>query len=350
MINPQLHHDIRRVIDAIRFISETSYSINGLKRDIETIRIKDPLGSLNGATTGAGKLKEKFIAVLLTDIYNNLYTADHSAPPTLGSYLHNEFITEVSEGNNGTGSWEEGWTLIGPSKRTGKLIVRKNNMKFWVEEERVRAENSTGAETTYSVKVEKETRFLNSHFYYAYGDTHKTEVTGYADRPLRFYWNLTPQGAINYIASLTRELNKRKIAFRTKILSSPADYSRTDSGVLYIDSSQLESVLPAIEAVYADLRPLLKSSVPLFVKQVYPGVGFAEDPRNGMSFGISRSSLIGNTLFSCFEKQITDPQMIEGEMVCSFIQAGISTSHPYAQVTKINEYESILQKLNPSWN
>lgn len=350
MITKFLHSDIKRVIDAVLFTSETSYFIGPTYRTLETIINTNLSGAGPAPAKVPATTREKILNALLADIYTHFYSAEKNNTAAASSFKKNKFILQLSQANTGNGTWEKGWMLMGEEQGTGKMIVQKNNVRFFVEKEKVRREDESNYNTPCMVRTEKEILDENSGFYYAFGDTDKTQVAGYADQTTRFYWNLTPQGAIRFLHLLTTQLNERKIAFRAKVISDPLKYVRTYSGILYMDSSQLEKALTTIEYVYQNTKSFMNPEVPLFVKQIYPGLGFAEDPVNGLSFGISRSKLIAETLYDCFQQGINEQERIEDTLFDSFIEAGFSPSHPYAQEAKITYYEILLNKLNLSWN
>src|SRR5215217_5090030 len=335
-----LHPDIKKVIAAIDFLSGTGYSMTGLDRDIQKIKIKDPSNALTDEEDTPVSLKQKYLNVLTTDIYNNLYHADTEIPEHGLSYKQDGFIAALSKANHGTGFWEDGWQFLGTDDRTGKIIVRKKTLNFWVEQERVSLLNDGHC----MVKVEKECRHLNNYFYYAYGNTDRTRVDGYDGQSIRFYWNLHPAVAVSYIDVVTDVLNAKNILFTTKVLSDPEAYSRSDAAVLYIDRSQLDEVLAIIPQLYRAVQDGIKQSTPMFVKTLLPGLGLAEDPSNGLSFGISRSKLIAEALYDCMLSGINDKEQMADALSNTFLKVGISATHPYAAAGNVKMYENIINK------
>lgn len=340
-----LHPDIKKVLAAIHFRSETGYRLNGLDRDIQKIKIKDPSNALADEEDTAVSMKQKYLNVLTTDIYNNLYHATAELPESSVAYKHDGFIGALSKANHGAGCWEDGWQLIGTDDKSDKVIARKKGLNFWVEQERVRPLNDGHC----MVKIEKECRHLNNYFYYAYGNTDRTMIDGYDGQSIRFYWNLHPAAAVSYIDVVTELLNARNILFTTKVLSDPAAYSRSDAAVLYIDRSQLDEVLAVMPQLYDAVKGGIKQGTPMFVKTLLPGLGLAEDPSNGFSFGISRSKLIAETLYDCMLSGISNKEQMEDVLCHAFLIAGISATHPYATTGNIKMYESIINKYIQSW-
>jgi len=82
-------------------------------------------------------------------------------------------------------------------------------------------------------------------------------------------------------------------------------YVRSDAAVLYLDKKHVPVVSILLKSVLAELKDDLNEEIPLFTKKLYKGVGFAEDPGKGMSFGVSRSQVIAEALVEAFlsEKQ-----------------------------------------------
>lgn len=336
-----LHDDIKSVIQSFDSLQKSGYTMKGLYRDIEKIQIKDPSGVLSASDT----IEQKYISILITDIYNNLYNTSTSSQELRISYKNNDFISDLSNANHGAGYWEEGWRFIGSDEKSGRLIVQKDELKFWAEPARVRQLD----ETRCTVKVEKECRYLNGPFYFAYGNIGKARPAGDRGQVIRFYWNILPSSAVDYIDVTTRLLNDANIAFSTKVLSDPDRYTRSDGVVLYVNENQLDDVLALIPDIYCHIQEGIKEPAPLFVKKILPGLGFAEDPSNGLSFGISRAKLIAETIYHCLQHNISGSDKMSEELIAMFEKAGISAESPYASARNVNNYEGIISKHINSW-
>lgn len=106
-------------------------------------------------------------------------------------------------------------------------------------------------------------------------------------------------------------------------------YNRRDAAVLYIQKrylSMLEEILPA---VIAEIKPYLQDDVPLFTYMLAPGVGFAESPVDGDSFGLTRMRMVASGLISALDKQYKQPAQQLSEIITAFAQQGISAEAPY---------------------
>ena len=145
---------------------------------------------------------------------------------------------------------------------------------------------------------------------------------------------------------ITESLNKEHIHFRTKVIADPSKYDRADAGVLYLDKSQLVRAFPWIIKVYRDLHSLLKPNVPMFSRYISKGLGFAEDPGDGTSFGISRSKLMANLLYQCFVSDIKNKNLILNTVASSFEKEGINPEFPYSSQKRLAEYEKIFDSFS----
>jgi hypothetical protein len=143
---------------------------------------------------------------------------------------------------------------------------------------------------------------------------------------------------------VTECLNSRHIAFRTKVLSHPANYVRADSGVLYIESTSFDVVLDALGALYRQIRSGLREHVPMFTRPIAPGLSLAEDPGNGESFGQSRCKLVSRALWHCYVSGITDVGKRAEEIAKEFERQNIDPRFPHLR-TGDNDYSlSVIEK------
>jgi hypothetical protein len=342
------HNDIKKIVDAINITSTFEYTINGMPRDISKIKIIDPnnSGNFTHVENDENNIAENFKKVLTTDIYNVLYNPSDSVIK-VDTSDYNDFLLLLSRANNGTGTWEEGWMIAGEEQNTGKVIVTKGSVNFWADKTGVMPENSSFAIGTHCmVKIEKDVRNLNTSFYMAFGNASKKDVPGYSNQLARFYWNLTPKAALLYMKLITESLNKEHIHFRTKVIADFSKYDRADAGVLYLDKSQLVKAFPWIIKVYRDLYSLLKPNVPMFSKYISKGLGFAEDPGDGTSFGISRSKLMANLLYQCYVSDIKKKNLILNAVASSFEKEGINPEFPYSSQKRLAEYEKIFDSFS----
>jgi hypothetical protein len=127
-------------------------------------------------------------------------------------------------------------------------------------------------------------------------------------RQNRFYWNLAPQGAATFLREIGARLERRRIPFQAKVPVDPARYARTDCGVLYLNDEDVEAARDAIAATYRMLRENLRPAVPLFTREIAPGLAFAESPPTRESFGMHRCGLIAEGLAWAEARGVREPE------------------------------------------
>jgi uncharacterized protein with GYD domain len=163
---------------------------------------------------------------------------------------------------------------------------------------------------------------------------------------VRIYFNLTPEGAVSVMQSLTQRLNELAIYFSFKVLYNPKDYGRYDSGVLYFDKSDYQVFRGVLEIVYRENKLHFQPEVPLFTMQLKPGLGLAEEPDQKFaeheSFGMNRCQIVANGLLAAWYQSDNSP---EGRMQAihkEFSLMGIDLQRTYLNANS----EDIYQFLN----
>jgi HopA1 effector protein family len=194
-----------------------------------------------------------------------------------------DFADRLSTANAGHGTWQHGWAEHG-SESDGWSVVERHGVRFRVPAAEVR----TGA-----VRIPKEHFELIPGFYLAHGDADGTRDDG---DTVRIYWHAVPSGAERLVALTTRLLNEAAIGFQLKLVSEPLRYDRTDAAVLYLSRRDCARAIASIERIHGELGRALRPTVSLLVKRLAPGVGFAEDPGDGSSFGEHRCRLLATIL------------------------------------------------------
>ncbi|HXU94699.1 MAG TPA: T3SS effector HopA1 family protein [Gallionella sp.] len=335
-----MHEDIRNVLNAVRILSKSEYTINDTRRDIERIKITssesvDLFLTNDGITQG--DITGLMYKVLSTDIYNTLYNLNDKPEPCLEE-IGSNFLTRLSNANSGVGGWENGWRVLFQNEKSGHFAVQKGKVQFWVMEDEV--DVSGEGEKSCLVRIPKELKFLHPYFYMAFGNAKPSR----GSRGLvRFYWNLTPSSSPSYIKGITHCLNEAGIYFKTKVLSDPEKYTRSDSGVLYLEKESLRAALPHVLKVYHSISNSVNKGIPLFTRKIKDGLSFAEDTTDDQSFGFSRSSLIAKSIIGHCQMRSSGPSL-EEYVSRIFQEQGIDPSTPYAVKDSLNEYESILNE------
>ncbi|MEA5598442.1 T3SS effector HopA1 family protein [Rivularia sp. UHCC 0363] len=258
-----------------------------------------------------------------------------------------EFYNRLHKSNSGEGYFDPDWQVL-RQEDDGSFAVTKGGLTLHIEREQHLRTEEQSAEVGNLVAIRMPRNLVQNGFYMAVSnagaDTHPHTV--------RVYFNLTPEGAVAVMSSLTHQLNETKIPFTFKVLYNPSDYGRYDSGVLYFERSNYEVVRQVLASVYAEARCLGRASprhfcteVPLFTKLLAPGLGLAEEPdckfATVESFGMNRCQIVANALLEA--RQIGDEST---ECRMAFIRQhfsllGIDLKHPYLNANSEDIYTEL---------
>ncbi len=302
-----VHPDLAEAASRAEIVSPTAYAIGGERREVANA--------------------EFLLPALEQEMYARLYTRAGNRAATPSDFTaQREHVAALSAANNGRGTWEPGWR-VEEIDDDGHIGVRRDDITFWTTRQGVRTSSGRiHAGDFCRVWVGKEMRNLVPGFYFAYGngDVGDRDV----QEPLvRFYWHLTPGSAVRYIESVTSALNALGVPFRTKVLSDAGAYVRADAGVLYVERLYYAQAAGAVVTVHRAMQAHLRAETPMFTKVMAPGLGLAEDPRNGMSFGQSRCRLVARGLWDSHQ----GGGAREEAVAAAFRSRGFDPARPYLE-------------------
>lgn len=163
-----------------------------------------------------------------------------------------------------------------------------------------------------------------------------------ATKWLRLYWNVSSQGAPVLLGLTTEILHRLQVPFRLKILLDTS-IDRRDAAVLYLPRNRWIVARDFVEHVSRQLEDLsaLHPEIPLFAKLVRPGVGLAEDPQTGVSFGLHRSGLVARALARNYLAGPTEKAQRAqwSALSAEFAREGLSINRPYLNAASRDVYE-----------
>jgi len=328
--------DLKRMAEAVEISSPRHYRIEGQTREFP------------GATTPAEA--PPLLPQLEADLYLRFYTRPTAGATYTDPMAQRDNLNRLSEANRSLGTWEAGW-IIGETDEDGRVAVTKDGVTFWAPPANLRTRSGQVCPgDPCRVWVGKELRHLIPGFYLAFGNGDERDTRDTAETRVRFYWHLTEAAAAPYLDLATQALNEHRIPFRTKVLSDPGAYFRADAGVLYVERRHVKSVLPIVRRMHEKLGALLRPEVPLFTQCLLPGLGVAEDPGNGLSFGQARCRLVAAGLWSAFCRGLNDEVSRLEAILEAFREQGIDPSRPYLAKGSFATYDldERIQDLNLS--
>jgi hypothetical protein len=314
---------VASALEATVIHSATAYSWFGKRMDdlpAETERAMTP------ATA-----RKYLLHTLQSQLYSDFYcpgaaTPARDAPRGAPPPRFTPFVQALSAANAGHGSREPGWLVR--AVEDGQVVVERDGLRVWVRREEVSAPKGglvPGA--ALRVRLPKELLNLFPGFYMVLGDE---GLSPDADQQLvRFYWNLSTEGAARLVRAATARLNRARLPFRLKVVNEPERYTRCDAGVLYVRRADYSTVARLVQAIYREVVGQLKPATPAFTKPLAPGLGLAEDPGRGESFGTHRCKLLADAIIRAHE---LDRQSVDDRLAlvtARFAEAGISLEAPF---------------------
>lgn len=288
--------------------------------------------------------QQAFVATLSMLLYEFAYSRPFRAPlPEPEAHdLSIDFglLEALSMANTTRERWEHGWT-IAQVMQHGQILARKgnNSRSLWpgqfISKDGPASMPRPGAEV--SVFYARESRSLQTGFYYAFGEVPEEESRGFG--LVRLYWNVSFDGAPRLNGLLTSRLNRFHVPFRLKFATARGQFARTDVAVVYLTKRFFRITAELMLDVHPEIEDALGDEVPLFSKRVAKGLGVAEDPGTGESFGQSRCRRLAESVWNCQQRgeQTTDARMEEFHRLLR--ESGIDPKHTHLNAGSLDWYE-----------
>jgi hypothetical protein len=319
------------VLSGIVIVSPTVYSWFGTRSQDLPGRIKKSID--------ADVTRSFLLTTLTSQLYRDFYGQGRPVPiaPVATSESRAEkeqLVADLTAANAGTGAWSPGWTVRSTDGR--HIVVERDGLSLWAVPDQLRGViGEDGAAQVGSVlrlPLPSGAKDVSPGFYMIRGDTE----TPHGAPLVRLYWNLTSEGAPALIRRATAVLNEAATPFHLKVVDSPEQYNRCDAGVLYLPRSAYPGV-EVLAGIHEAVDGLLRRHTPAFTKELAPGLGLAEDPGGGRSFGEHRCRLLAESLIQAYERGATGAQR-RAVVVEQFDAAGISLDAPYLCPGSVDRY------------
>jgi hypothetical protein len=273
-------------------------------------------------------------------LYNRCYTVSifdspemHRLPYGRGSVKDLTPVLEAA--HRSRASWDEGWK-IDQMLSDGRILARKGAAaRAFLPGEYVTHRgigSGPKASAMMNIFVPPGSAELQPGYYYAFGETVSEFEEG--EQTIRFFWNITADGAPRLMEAITQQFNQFQIPFRFKCQIRSSDYPRRDAAVLYLHSRYYPIAALVVEAIHAQISPWLNPGTPLSAKRLAGGLAFAEDP--GESFGENRSKILAAAMAATRGKS-ADERMAEVRR--QFEQRGLSLDQPWRNPGSVDRYQ-----------
>jgi hypothetical protein len=287
---------------------------------------------------------QAFVATLSAYLYEYAYSQPfrEPLPESVAHDLTIDFalLEAMSLANTTRERWEHGWT-IAQVMQHGQIKAQKGAVQrnLWpgqfVSKDGPASMPRQGAEI--SVFYARESRSLQTGFYYAFGEVAEDDTSGFG--LVRLYWNVSFEGAPRLIGLITSRLNRFHVPFRLKAATARSQFERTDVAVVYLAKPYFRIAAELMLDVHPEIEDALGEDVPLFSKRMAKGLGVAEDPGTGESFGQSRCQRLAESVWNCYQRgeQTTTARWKEFHRLLK--ERGIDPEHPHINAGSLDWYE-----------
>lgn len=319
-----VQQSLTRIFQSVGILSSTSFSLPSAV----------PTTSIQPAPPLSLEERQRLVSALRDTLYSRCF-----ARALNGSNLTEQrpwtitapdLLSRLSAANRGRDAWLQGWRvqeidaggLVVVTKGGQRRVVKPGDYVMTFAED---VPPSIGCAVT--LRVRKESRVLQEGTYCALGE----ELPQPEDviNVVRIYFNASPEAAVQVVELVTTYLNEWRVPFTLKIMLRAQDQDRSDATVLYLPKRRHQDLAHLLEKFPAPFFSLLKQEVPLLTKPLSGGIGLAESPLGGESFGMHRCRLIAEGIV---EAWIEGRQDVEARLIAvgrRFASEGLALARPY---------------------
>ena len=239
-----------------------------------------------------------------------------------------DFAHRLAEANASCECWDPDW-MIYQLGANGQVFVRKGERErmampgAFISDFVVGQAPQIGASVR--LRAPHEAMGIQPGYYFAFGET-LDEVAEQLSL-VRFYFHCAAENAAPLLAALGSALNRFQVPFQVKAPISPGLYGRTDAVVLYLAARFFAIVARIVSSIREQIA--LEFTVPLFTKQLWPGIGVAVDPGTGDSFGSHRCRLCAEGIVDAWREGKQEAPARLTASAARFATAGLDITRPY---------------------
>jgi hypothetical protein len=332
----RLSAQLKKIIEAVRIISPAEIAFAGRSIPCPPAPV-DPQNPAQQQNPVVLQLQATFYEHCYVQPFN-----EKQPPMETAQIAHNEGLVQLlSTANDTQDAWESGW-LIAEMLPTGQIRASKNGRSRWIWPGEFVSRDITGLApgigTHVNIFFPKESTTMQPGFYFAYSKA----FVDYTDDTniIRFYWHVDEKGAPDLVRAISSNLNRFLVPYRFKVLNNLHAFNRSDAAVLFLNKKYYRIVMELMPDIYGKVKGGLNPEIPLFSKQIAPGVGLAEDPGNGDSFGMSRCRMLAEGLWSAHSLDLQTVDERFDEVSRQFERYGVSLARPYLNSGSADQYFS----------
>jgi len=242
-----------------------------------------------------------------------------------------DLVRRLSTANQSRDRWQTGWRIERVEK-DGRIVASQGGRQRSAKPGQYAATFARDLPPRAGMAVTlffpRQSLTLQSHVYYAFGETPPSAEAD-ESRPARIYIQAPADALPELYERITGELNRRTLPFTMKTMLAPSERARRDATVLYAERDHFAQVEEVLAMLPPALRSRLGPGTPLFTRPLGPGIGMAESPGGGESFGMQRSRLVAEGIVDAWKSGEDD---CEGRMRAvkrRFEAAGVDWNRPH---------------------
>jgi HopA1 effector protein family len=327
----QLEQQLLPILAAIQMVSPECFVFAGQEVKVPALTVQAP---------SSPAPISPIIVRLQEYLYQRCYCASLPHDPAVQQQppsASEEFVRELSQANTSVSRWDANWrvTLV---ERTGKIWAEKGGVLRTFQPGEFMSFADPGSPirvgSTISAYIARESTTVQPGLYFAFGET--VSASDHLDL-FRLYWNIDAIGAVSLLRLVTRDLNRFQVPFQFKSSIWPQGYARRDAAVLYV-KKRFYGVVSAVAAGWSrECSRSLRDDVPLFTLPIARGVGLAEDPETGESFGMNRCRHVAEALWAGHLRNLPAAEYLRAVKE-QFKQNGLTFQRPYLNPGSVDLY------------
>jgi hypothetical protein len=240
------------------------------------------------------------------------------------------FVAELAAAAGGATCWEPGWRVM--QAEGGQLYVSNGHVLLYLEERAGLRPSGAGEGEEVALRLPCSRPAAAPGFFWLHA---RTGPLSREAVHLKLYLNLAPEGAPGLVRALLTEEAWAPLRFDAKVFDTPGDYGRRDTGILYLEPTDLPRAAELLRALQARHPEHWREGTPLCTWPLARGLAVAESPREeneGLeSFGQHRSRLLAQGVLRALASGERSPECFLRHAADVFSEHDLSLERPWLQ-------------------
>jgi hypothetical protein len=338
MSTPSFSQALTDIASQVAVVDEYTYRLRGQNYPVTYqqayTKWHQPLQHFGQNSGDDGQARLNLQNRLAQVLYSTYYCTGRTDAPELASTVlppaaaREQSMARLSAANQTADGFDPAWTVYSVDGHGTAFVSKNGYLRQLVPgqwEFANPAETNLQVGAVVKLKMSREDKAMQPVFYHVRG----RELVSQQAEFVRVYFHTTFTGAEQLVRGITGTFNRYRLPFLFKCLNHPDLFTRTDSAVLYVSKFDFRLAARLLQPILNEMQPELQATVPLFTRELRPGVSFSEDPGSGQSFGMNRCSLLAEALLSAHYKQLDSPEGQLAEIRRLLTKNGLDEQHLY---------------------